>query len=89
MVCPDGYPIGDLKNKMKPKSQDRLKVFNLAVAMKTEFALAGILILQFLNFILLWLYPLSTAVSSLVLYIRNNTHYGRPGGPDSSQRPGY
>ena len=55
-----------------PKTQDRQKVFNLAVPKRTKAALLGIFIFQIFNFILLWLYPLSTAVSSLVIYLRNN-----------------
>ena len=83
MVFPDNQQIGGLKTQMKPKQQDRQKVFNLALQRRTEAALVGIFILQIFNLILLWLYPISTAVSSLVIYLSNNTHNGRPGGSNS------
>ena len=83
MVLPDSQHIFDKEALLKPKAQDRQKVFNLAVAKRTEFALVGIFVLQFVNLILLWLYLLSTVVSFLVNYLSNNTHNGRPNGSDS------
>ena len=44
MVCPDNQLIGGLKDQVKPKAQDRQKVFNLAVPRRTEVALVGIFI---------------------------------------------
>ena len=89
MVCPDNQQIGGLKNQVKPKQQDRQNVFKLALPRRTEAALVGIFILQIFNLILLWLYPISTAVSSLVIYLSNNTHNGRPGGSNSGGPVGH
>ena len=63
MVLPDTQHIFDKEALIKPKAQDRPKVFKLVVAKRTEFALIGIFVLQFVNLILLWLYPLSTVVT--------------------------
>ena len=60
MVLPDTQQILDKNTLTKPNEQDRPTVFNLMVAKRTEFALIGIFVLQFVNLILLWLYPLST-----------------------------
>ena len=57
-----GKLINGLKAQLKPKAQDFRKVFNFAEANKTKCALVGIFVLQFVNLILLYLYPLSTAV---------------------------
>ena len=74
---------------MKPNTQDRQKVFNLAVPKRTEAVLVLIFILQIFNLILLWVYPLSTAVSSLVIYLSNHTYNGRPGRPNSGGPVGH
>ena len=62
MVFPYNHLIVNLKDQMKPKAQDRQIVFILAVPRRIEAALVGIFIFQILNFILLLLYSLSTAV---------------------------
>ena len=62
MVLPGTQHILDKKKLIKPKAHNSPKVFNLVVAKRTEIALVGILLLQFVNLILLWLYPLSTVV---------------------------
>ena len=89
MVLFDTHHISDKEALIKPKAQDRPKVFNLVVAKRTEFALIGIFILQFVNLILLWLYPLSTVVTSLIRYLNNSEHNGRFGGSDSGGQFGY
>ena len=73
MVDSDNQLIGCLKDQVMPKEQDRQKVFNFAVPRKIEAALLGIFIFQIFNLILLWLYPWSTAVCFLVIYLSNNT----------------
>ena len=88
MVCPDNQLIGGENNQVKPKAQERQKVFNLAVPKRTEAALVEIFIFQYCNLILLWLYPLSTAVSFFIIYLSNSTH-GRPGGQNSGGPVGY
>ena len=62
MVYSDNQLISGSKDQVKPKSQDCLNVFNLAMPKRTEAALVGIFIFQIFNLILLWLYYLSTAV---------------------------
>ena len=49
MVLPDIQHIIDDKALIKPKAQDRSKVFNLVVAIRTEFVLVGIFVYQFVN----------------------------------------
>ena len=63
--------ILDKNTLIKPNAQDSPTVFNLVVANKTEFALVGIFVLQFVNLILLWLYPLSTVVSFVISNLNN------------------
>ena len=53
MVLPDTQHIIDKEALIKPKAQDRPKVFNLLVAKRTEFALIEIFVLQFVTLILL------------------------------------
>ena len=60
MVLPKTQHILDKNTLTKPKAQDRPTVFNLVVTKRTEFPLLEIFVLQFVNLILLWLYPLST-----------------------------
>ena len=45
MVCSENHLIGGLKEQVKPKAQDRQKLFNLAEPRRTEAALVGIFIL--------------------------------------------
>ena len=66
MVLPDTQHILDKYTLTKPKAPDCTTVFNLVVAQRTEFAQVGIFVLQFVNLILLWLYPLSTVVTLLI-----------------------
>ena len=63
MVIPDTQHILDKTALTKPKAQECPTVFNCVVAKRMEFALIDIFILQFVNLILLWLYPLSIVVT--------------------------
>ena len=83
MVLFDTQHIFDKEALIKQKALDRPKVFNLVVAKRTEFALIGIFVLQFVNLILLWLYPLSTVVTLLLNYLNNTDYNGHPGRSDS------
>ena len=83
MVLPDTQHFFDKETLIKPKAETRPKVFNLVVTKRTEIALIGILVLQIVNLLLLWLYLLSTVVTLLIRYLSNNEHSGRPGGSDS------
>ena len=53
MVLPDTQDILDNNTLTKPKAQDCPTVFNLVVPKRTEFALVGICVLQFVNLIFL------------------------------------
>ena len=83
MVLPDTQHIIDKKALIKPKAQNCPKVFNLVVVNRTEFALIGIFVLQFVNLILLLLNLLSTVVIFLIRYLNNTEHNERPGMSDS------
>ena len=89
MVLPDTQHILDKEALIKPKAQDHPKVLNLVVAKRTEIGIVGIFVLQFVNFILLWLYLLSTVVTFLIRYLSYNEYNGRPGGSDLGGRFGY
>ena len=89
MVLPDTQQILDKNTLIKPKAQDRPTVFNLVVSKRTEFALVGIFVLQFVNLILLWLYPLSTVDSFLIRNLNNTEQNGRHGGSNSGGLFGY
>ena len=81
--------IFDKEALIKPKTQDRARVFNLVLAEKPEFALIEIFVLQFVNLILFWLYPLSTDVTFIIKYLNNTEHNEHPGGSDSGGLFGY
>ena len=89
MVLPNTKHILDKNTLTKPKAQSRPREINLVVAKRTEFALVGIFVLQFVNLILLWLYPLSTVVTLLIKYLTNTEHNGHPEGSDSGGPFGY
>ena len=72
MVLPDTQHILDKEALIKPKAQDRPKVFNLVMTKRTEIALVEIFGLQFVNLILLWLHPLLTVVTFIIRYLSNN-----------------
>ena len=57
-------------DKMKTKAQDRQIVNNLSESKRTEFALMGIFVLIIVNFIFLWLFPLSTIVANFVIALK-------------------
>ena len=69
IIFPDTQDIFDKEILIQPKALYRPKVFNLVMTKRTEIALVGISVLQFVNLILLWLYPFSTLVKFLIRYI--------------------
>ena len=89
MVLPDTQHILDKNTLTKPKSLDRTTVFNLVVAKRTEFALIGIFVLQFVNLILFCLYLLSTVVTFVIRYLNNTEHNDRPGKSELGGSFGY
>ena len=52
----------DIMDKGKTKVQDRQLLYNLSELNRTEFASMGIFVLIIVNFIFLWLFPLSMIV---------------------------
>ena len=60
----------DIMDKVKTKAQDRQIVYNLSESNNTEFALMGIFLLIIVNFISLYLFPLSTIVANFLIALR-------------------
>ena len=59
----------DIEAQKETEAHDRQKVYKLNVAKRFEYIIFGIYILQYVNFLLLWLFPLFYCVSILVLII--------------------
>ena len=57
----------DIMAKVKIKATDRKIVYNLPESKRTEFASMGIFLLIIANFILLWLFQLSTIVANFLI----------------------
>ena len=70
----------DIMDKVKTKATDRKIVYNLQESKRTEFASMGIFVLIIVNFILLWLIPLSTIVANFLIALRQENNNGHPGG---------
>ena len=73
----------------KPKGHDRHIVYNLSESKGTEFASMGIFVLTIVNFILLWLFPLSTIVANVLITLRQKHNNGHPGGSYTGGSPGH
>ena len=78
----------DIINKVKTKAQDRQIVYNLSESKRTEFASMGIFVLIIVNFILLWLFPLSTIIANFLIALRQDNNIGHPGGSYTGGAPG-
>ena len=70
----------DIKDKGKPKVHDCQRVYKLLESTRTEFASMGIFVLIIVNFILLWLFPLSMIVANLLIALRQENNNRHPGG---------
>ena len=79
----------DIMDKVKTKAQDRQIVYNLSESKGTEFASMGIFVLTIVNFILLWLFPLSTIVANVLITLRQKHNNGHPGGSYTGGSPGH
>ena len=79
----------DIMDKGKTKAQDRQIVYNLSDSKRTEFASMGIFVLIMVNFILLWLFPLSTIVANFLIALRQGNNNGHPGGSYTGGAPGH
>ena len=79
----------DIMDKVKIKAQDRQIVYNFSELKRTEFASMGIFILIIVNFILLWLFPLSTIVANFLIAIRQENNNAHSGGSYTVGAPGH
>ena len=79
----------DIWDKVKTKATDRKIVYNLPESKRMEFASMGIFVLIIVNFILLWLFPLSTIVANFLIALRTENNNGHPGGSYTGGPPGY
>ena len=79
----------DIMDIVKTKATDRKIVYNLPESKRTEFASMGILLLIIVNFILLWLFPLSTIVANFLIALRQENNNGHPGGSYTGGPPGH
>ena len=78
----------DIMDKVKTKSTKRQIVYNLSESKRTEFASIGIFELIIVNFILLWLFPLSTIIANFLSALRQEINNGHPGGSYTGGTPG-
>ena len=85
------YPADrqNIMNKVKTKETDRQLVYNLSESKRTEFASMRIYVLIIVNFILLWLFPLSTIVANLLIALRQENNYRHPNGSFTGGPPGH
>ena len=79
----------DIMDKVKTKATDRKIVYNLPESKRTEFASMGIFLLIIVNFILLWLFPLSTIVTNFLIALRQENNNGHFGGSYTGGSPGH
>ena len=81
--------LQDIMDKVKTNAQDRQIVYNLSESKRKEFASMEILVLIIVNFILLWLFPLSTIVANFIIALRQENNHGHPGGSYTGGPPGH
>ena len=79
----------DIMDKVKTKATKRQIVYNLSESKRTEFASIGIFELIIVNFILLWLFPLSTIVANFLIALKQENNDGHPGGSYMGGPPGH
>ena len=79
----------DIMDKVKTKATKRQIVYNLSESGRTEFASIGIFVLIIVNFILLWLFPLSTIGANFLIALRQENNNGHPGGSYTGGAPGH
>ena len=79
----------DIMDKVKTKATKRQLVYTLSDSKKTEFASIKIFVLIIVNFILLWLFPLSTIVANFLIALRQENNNPHPGGSYTGGPPGH
>ena len=90
-ITPRGYLTDrqDIMDIMKTKTQNRQIVYNLSESKRTEFASMGIFVLIIVNFILLWLFRLSTIIANFLIALRQENNNIHPGGSYTGGAPGH
>ena len=88
-VCRYRADRQDIMDKVKTKATERKIVYNLPESKTTEFASMGIFVLIIVNFILLWLFPLSTIVANFLIALRQENNNGHLGGSYTGGPPGH
>ena len=79
----------DIMDKVKTKATDRKIVYNLPKSKRTKFASMGIFVLIIVNFIFLWLFPLSTIVANFLIALRQENKNRHPGVSYTGEPPGH
>ena len=79
----------DILDKVKTKAQDRQIVYNLSELKSTEFASMGMFVLIIVNFILLWLFPLSMIYANFLITLRQENNNEHSGGSYTGGQPGH
>ena len=79
----------DIMDKVKTKATKCQIVYNLSASRRMEFASIGIFVLIIVNFIFLWLFPLSTIVANFLIALRQENNNGHPGGSYTGGPPGH
>ena len=76
-------------DEVKTKATKSQIVYNLSESKRTEFASMGIFVLIIVNFVLLWLFPLSTIVANFLIALKQEKNNGHPGGSYTGGPPGH
>ena len=79
----------NIMDKVKTKATKRQIVYNLPESRRMEFASIGIFVLIIVNFILLWLFPLSTIVANFLIALIQENNNGHPGASYTGGAPGH
>ena len=77
----------DIINKVKTKATKRQIVYNFSESRRMEFASINIFEFIIVNFILLWLFPLSTIVANFSIALRQENNNGYPEGSYTGGAP--
>ena len=79
----------DIMDKVKIKATVRQIICNLSESKRTVFASIKIFVLIIDNFILLWLFSLSTIVANFLIALRHENNNGHSGGSYTGGPPGH
>ena len=79
----------DIMDKVKTKATKRQILYNLSESKKMKFASIKIFALIIGNFLLLWLFPLSTIFANFVIALKQENNNGHPQGSYTGGAPGH